>query len=795
MSAQLEEIGFSAYDAQGNLKPMVEIFSDLNKSLEGMSEQERYDILKNIFPTRSISAALAILDAMNGGSFWEIYENVGDSEGYAQTVSDIMMSGLTGAMELFYSKWEEFERKVGEVIAPWLETIAGWLGNIIDWLNSLDPVTLNSLVGGLTALAVLGPGLMIVGAGIKLIGTLGPVGLVMVGLGIAAGALWAGLSKLNEISFNEHFGELELDLTELGTYVDGLGTKFTTEYQKISLFETQLDAATGKYSDLVTRLNENLLTDVLTNKELTSAEQTALQGYADQIYAAVIDGIATSKAADMTFLEALFSDGESPEQIEAGNTAAQVMEQYYGGLYDEAYAVGEELRHQFTLAMADNVLDEQERLAIQSTVDRYNEIMAQVQDRLSTEAYLETLYDAQHVSFANMDQYMAQNQVKQDEEIAAIEELYRGKWAHYRAAYMDAIENGRSYYSVDGQLRQVSEEDWALFEAELEAEKQAAIQSTYAKYGGANAAAFQAAMDDSKVGDAWRLLMSMGFGADGYWQFSGKSAEMLNGMSFDEIMDIVEGLRWITSQSGTLGKHLGQDAQSELYKQWMDVAEEVGFTLESGLDPIGEYVLKNNEALASAQERLNALNAEFETNQRLIDTDYSDSGVLMQMRMTRGAYESRQEEARTRNAELSSEIAQTEAEINQLTENLNNLPTFDLSVIAKLDTSEVDNYNPATKYLNVVPHNYVSLDQFAEGGRATVASIFGEDGAEWAIPEEHSARTADLLNRARAASGFSWGDLISRYGGLNGGGGGNVTLNYAPVINAANADGVAGVLA
>ena len=88
--------------------------------------------------------------------------------------------------------------------------------------------------------------------------------------------------------------------------------------------------------------------------------------------------------------------------------------------------------------------------------------------------------------------------------------------------------------------------------------------------------------------------------------------------------------------------------------------------------------------------------------------------------------------------------------------------------------------------------NRISADaMYAEGGRATEASVFGEDGAEWAIPEEHSARTADLLNAARAASGFTWSDLIGRYGGLNGDAGhAPVTVNYAPVINAADAAGV-----
>lgn len=85
---------------------------------------------------------------------------------------------------------------------------------------------------------------------------------------------------------------------------------------------------------------------------------------------------------------------------------------------------------------------------------------------------------------------------------------------------------------------------------------------------------------------------------------------------------------------------------------------------------------------------------------------------------------------------------------------------------------------------------------YAEGGRATEASIFGEAGPEWAIPEEHSDRTASLLDQARKASGFTWGDLINRNGGLNGTPNNKtVNLTYAPTINAGNADGVERALA
>ncbi len=85
---------------------------------------------------------------------------------------------------------------------------------------------------------------------------------------------------------------------------------------------------------------------------------------------------------------------------------------------------------------------------------------------------------------------------------------------------------------------------------------------------------------------------------------------------------------------------------------------------------------------------------------------------------------------------------------------------------------------------------------FAEGGRATSASIFGEAGPEWAIPEEHSQRTAELLDAARAASGFTWPEILSRFGGMNAGGGnGPATLIYSPTINAQDATGVAEALA
>lgn len=102
----------------------------------------------------------------------------------------------------------------------------------------------------------------------------------------------------------------------------------------------------------------------------------------------------------------------------------------------------------------------------------------------------------------------------------------------------------------------------------------------------------------------------------------------------------------------------------------------------------------------------------------------------------------------------------------------------------------INSYNGRTITVNIAGRKL-----FASGGRATSASIFGEDGPEWAIPEAHTERTAALLNAAREASGFTWPDLMERFGGLNANPGNRpTTIVYSPTINAQDATGVEQVL-
>lgn len=93
------------------------------------------------------------------------------------------------------------------------------------------------------------------------------------------------------------------------------------------------------------------------------------------------------------------------------------------------------------------------------------------------------------------------------------------------------------------------------------------------------------------------------------------------------------------------------------------------------------------------------------------------------------------------------------------------------------------------------------MDMYAVGGRAVSPSIFAEAGPEWAIPEEHTPNTANLLVGAARASGFGLqlAEMPNSAGGGSGDSGNesdggsssaNMQVYYAPTINADNAEGV-----
>jgi len=102
---ELEKLGISATDNQGNFKQLDEIMQELNAELKTMSAKERTEIISKIFNKTDITAVNSLLNSM-GGEFQELKEKIENADGSAEEMAKTMRDNLKGDMNALQSVTE-----------------------------------------------------------------------------------------------------------------------------------------------------------------------------------------------------------------------------------------------------------------------------------------------------------------------------------------------------------------------------------------------------------------------------------------------------------------------------------------------------------------------------------------------------------------------------------------------------------------------------------------------------------------------------------------------------------------
>ena len=100
-----ENLGLSAYDSQGKMRGLNEIFGDLSKSMAGMTDQKKNNILSTIFKQTDIAAASAMLENC-GDRFDELYDAAKNSSkgmGASAEMYAKQMDNLDGDIDILKS--------------------------------------------------------------------------------------------------------------------------------------------------------------------------------------------------------------------------------------------------------------------------------------------------------------------------------------------------------------------------------------------------------------------------------------------------------------------------------------------------------------------------------------------------------------------------------------------------------------------------------------------------------------------------------------------------------------------
>lgn len=113
---QLKQLGVNVYDAQGNMRQLDDVLTDLDKSMANMTQAEKTAAIKNIFNKTDIAAVNTLLSSTSG-RFKELNVLVLDSKGAAQEMADAMESGLAGTERSWKSALEGLQIETGTIFS------------------------------------------------------------------------------------------------------------------------------------------------------------------------------------------------------------------------------------------------------------------------------------------------------------------------------------------------------------------------------------------------------------------------------------------------------------------------------------------------------------------------------------------------------------------------------------------------------------------------------------------------------------------------------------------------------
>lgn len=230
------ELGVSAYDAQGNLRPLKDILADMDSVMEGMTSQEKTQLINKTFNRQDLKTVNALLGT-TADRWDELTTSIDKAKGAAQEMADTQLDNLAGDVTKLKSAWEGFQINLSENINPALRVATQLLTTLIENMDVAGPIILG-VATAFTVLAVAVNMKKIIDsvttsfAALNTVLAANPIGIVIAliaGLVIAIATLWAS---------NEDFRNFVTETWEkikevFATVCEAIGGFFEDAWNKI----------------------------------------------------------------------------------------------------------------------------------------------------------------------------------------------------------------------------------------------------------------------------------------------------------------------------------------------------------------------------------------------------------------------------------------------------------------------------------------------------------------------------------------------------------------------------------
>lgn len=158
----LDELGYSAFDNEGNFKGLEAVLFDLQAATKDMDTEQRNMYLSMIGGKEHVKTLNALMNGLDD-SYDSLKTSINEADGALNEVAETMMENNKGGLVELGSALEELALKIYDVIAPAIENLISFIKGVVDWLNNLSPEMQRTIVMLAGLAAAVGPVLIVVG--------------------------------------------------------------------------------------------------------------------------------------------------------------------------------------------------------------------------------------------------------------------------------------------------------------------------------------------------------------------------------------------------------------------------------------------------------------------------------------------------------------------------------------------------------------------------------------------------------------------------------------------------------
>lgn len=168
-AVSIGDASVAVYDAEGNMRSIVDIIKDVESATEGMSDEQRNAALQSVFQQRSLRGVNTLLNA-GTDSLFSLQNELYNSSGAAQDMANTMDDNMQGSLLALKSAVEEVAIQFFELGNGPLRGLIDWLTQTVRKFGEMDDSTKQTIIiiGGIVA--AIGPLLIILGTVISLVG-------------------------------------------------------------------------------------------------------------------------------------------------------------------------------------------------------------------------------------------------------------------------------------------------------------------------------------------------------------------------------------------------------------------------------------------------------------------------------------------------------------------------------------------------------------------------------------------------------------------------------------------------